>query len=325
MIKHLLAVMLMGATAGVAPIAAAQEWPSRPITIILPTSPGGTGDTMARVLAEGLRTRLGQPIIVENKPGASGILGLQQAVAAPPDGYTFVIGWPQSIVASEFLYKQLPFNAVQDLAPVSRLTINQMVLAVPASVPATNPKEFIAWAKENKGKRSYGSYGLGGFGHLISEHINQEYKLDYVHVPYKGEQPTLMAVAGGEVDFGVVGLFTALKMQEAGRLRIVGTFDPERPKQLPDLPTFKEAGFDDPALINTGWYALFAPKKTPQHIIDRMEKEVRAVLNEPAVSERLSGLGLPLVGSTAQEMKADWDKEIPVYKMLIEKAKVSYD
>lgn len=322
MISKIIGAVLFGSfllSAG----ASAQEWPTRPITIVLPTAAGGTADALVRSVADKVSKRLGQPIIIENKGGASGIVGLQASLQRPADGYTFVVGWPSSIVATQFLVKELPFNAKRDFVPVSMLSVNEMVMVVSSAVPATNLDELVAWAKQNKGKVSYGSYGTGTFGHMATAHFSKTLGLDAVHVPYKGEAPMLLATAGNEVAFSIGVAPAAKRLQDTGKVRLIAITNRERSTNVPDVPTFIESGYTDPAFSVAGWYGLFAPAGTPQAAIDRMEKEVMAVMRLPETQESLSALGMPLIGSTAEELGEAWDSEIPIYKTLIESAGVT--
>lgn len=309
----------------VVPAASSETWPSRHITIIVPSGAGGAADTLTRALGEKLGSRLGTSIVVENKPGASGIVGLQAAARAAPDGYTFVLGWPSSIVATQFLYKDLPFNAKRDFVPISLLSINEMVLTVNSSVPVNNVTELVAWAKQNKGKVSYGSYGTGSYGHLAPAYLSKHQDLGATHVPYKGEMPMLMATASNEVAFSIGVAPTAKRLQEAGKVRVIGLFSRKRSQMHPEIPTIMESGLTDDAYSVSGWYGLFAPAGTPPEIVSRMEKEVGEIMRMTETQESLSALGMPLIGSSAQELREAWDTELPIYERLIKSAEVTLD
>lgn len=326
--RHMLKKTLLGAVlmssmlAG--SIAWAQEWPSRAITIIVGSSPGGTADTMSRALANKLSERLGQSVIIENKPGAAGILGLQAAARAEPDGYTFVLGWPSSIVSTQFLYKDLPFNAKRDFVPVSLLSVNEMVLAVNANLPVKTPKELVEWIKQQpKGSVSYGSYGTGTYGHLAPAYLSKQEDLGAVHVPYKSEMPMLLATSTNEVAFSIGVAPTVKRLQETGKVRVIGLFSRERSKLHPEVPTIMESGLTDDAYSVSGWYGLFAPAKTPPAIVSKMEKTVMEIMRLPETQESLSALGMPLIGSSAQELGQAWDTEIPIYEKLTKSAGVT--
>lgn len=297
----------------------AQEWPGKkPITLIAPAVPGGGLDTLARALANALGKQLNQTVIVESKPGASGILGLQSAARAAPDGYTYVLGWPASIVSTQFLFENLPFDAKRDFDPVSLLVGIEVVLVASSQTPADNVKDLLAWAKANQGKISYGSYGVGGYGHIIQEYLNKNEGLGATHIPYKGEMPMLMGTGANEVAFGVTAASSVTQFKDSGKIKVIASFNPERSAALPNVPTFKESGFTDPAFATSAWYGLFAPKGVAPDTALKMRQAVQAAMKTPELAKTVSALGMTLVASDADVLRNTWYADIPVYKKLVE-------
>jgi len=301
---------------------AQQNWPQRPITLIVPSSPGGMVDTLGRTLADGLSTYLGQTVVVENRSGATGTIGLQAALRAPDDGYTYVIAYPSIVINTQFTFKDLPFNAKRDFQAVSGIAYSELVMSVNAAVPATNPRELVEWMKQQPGNMAYGSYGLGTGGHIAGNYLGALYGINAVHVPYKGEQPMLMAMASSDIVYGIGTFAPAKTVQDSGKIRIIGVLAAERSRFYPDLPTFKELGMDDPALQLGGWFGLFTRKSVPAPIVKKMEEAVHATLRTPLMQERLSTLSVAPWGVSSRDFEERWFKEIPVYHNLLRLAGV---
>jgi len=309
------------------PVAQAQSpntnWPQRPITIIVAAQAGGLGDTIGRTLADGLSTHLGQTVIVENRSGASGTIGLQATLRAPGDGYTYVIGYPSMMINSQLTIKNLPFNIKRAFQAVAGIAITELVMSVNASVPAKEPQELIAWLKNQSGHLSYGSYGEGSYAHVAGYHLGALYGFDAVHVPYKGEQPMLLAIASNDVVYGIGTLTAGKTMQDTGKTRMIGFLTPTRSRYYPDLPTFKESGITDPAFQFLGaWYGLFARSDVPAPVVEKMQQAVIAVLNSPTMQQRLTTLSLVPWGATAAELDATWSAEMPLHHNLLRLAGV---
>jgi len=315
-----LSIALFSAVLALASGAAhAQAWPAqKPITLIAPAAAGGGLDTLARALANRLGKDLGQNIIVENKPGASGILGLQTAARSPADGYTFVMGWPASIVSTQFLFDDLPFDAKADFDPVSLLVGIDVVLVASAQTPAGTVQELVDWAQRNKGKVSYGSYAVGGYGHIALEYLNKTRELGAQHVPYKSEMPTLMGTAGNEVAFSATAYPSVAQFKETGKIKVLAVFSPQRMENLPDVPTFAEAGFPDPVFATSAWYGIFAPKGVPTDISEKMTRAVQAAMNSPELQQVIKTMNMRTVASDAQTLRDAWYSDIPVYEKLVE-------
>ncbi|AFK62766.1 hypothetical protein TKWG_13210 [Advenella kashmirensis WT001] len=299
---------------------ASPNWPEKPITFIVPSSPGGSTDTMARILAEGVSEFLKKPVVVENRSGASGVIGLQAALRAPADGYTYVFGYTTNLILSKFNVKNLSFDARRDFEPVAGVSINEMVISVNTSVPAKNPRELIEWAKTRSGNLTYGSYGPGSYSHMLGSHLASENDIKALHVPYKAEQEMLMGLAMGEISYAVSVLPAAKKMQDGGKTRMVGLISPKRSKIYPDLSTFKEMGINDPAFQLLGWNGLFARKGVPDPIVKKMQGAVLHVLNTREIQDRMAVTSALVWGGTAKELDDTWSKDMKIYKTLVEAA-----
>jgi len=299
------------------------NWPERPITIISTATPGGIVDTLARILAEGVAEYLGQPVIVENRGGASGTIGLQAALRAPADGYTYVSGYPSNLIVSHFTFESLSFNAQRDFQAVVGISTNEMVVNVKASVPVTNPQELVAWARQQSGKLVYGSYGQGSYGHIVADYLGTLYQYEALHVPYKGEQDVMLALASdtNEVAYAIAAMPASKRMQDTGKTRMIGVLASERSALYPDLPTFKEMGISDPTFQLLGWYGLFARKDVPEPVVRKMQDAVLHVLSLPHTRERMAAVsGLPWpVG--AQALQSLWFADLQVYENLLRSTK----
>lgn len=298
------------------------NWPTRPITIIVPSAAGGSTDNVARLVSDRLSQRLGQSIIVENRAGASGVIGLQATLRAPADGYTFVFAYPSNLIASQFIMKDLSFNARRDFVPISGIAINEMVMNVSASVPASNPRELVDWAKSDSGGVTYGSYGHGSYAHMVAHYLGSQNQYEALHAPYKSEQPMLIALASNEISYGISVVTAGKRMQDTGKTRMIGILSPRRSALYPDIPTFKEAGIEDPAFALLGWNGIFAHADTPPAILKKMEAAVRDVMGTAEMKESLLGISSTPWGSTAKELDDVWAAEIPIYRALAESAGV---
>jgi tripartite-type tricarboxylate transporter receptor subunit TctC len=268
----------------------AQAWPTKPVTLVIPFPPGGGTDILARALANRLTARLGQNFIVENLPGAGGILGTQKAAVAQPDGYTYVIGITNTFAINRTFYKKLSYDPIKDFQPVTLLAVSPHIMVINPATPAKNLAEYVEYVKQNKGKLSYASYGNGSTSHLITEMLKAEHGLDLVHVPYKGIPPALADVMGNQVSMLVSSSAPAVPLVQSGRLRAIAIYGDKRLDSLPDVPTMPELGYKDSAL--TLWYGLFAPAGTPIALAERMNAEVKAVMAEKEILETFAKAGL---------------------------------
>jgi len=271
------------------PGAPAQNYPSKPIRLVVPFPAGGGVDTTGRVIGQKLSEYLGQPVVIENRPGAAGTIGVDNVAKSPADGYNLVVTGPGSLTVAPVLYAKVPFDPERDLAPVANLVMMPFILVAHPAVPARNPKELLALAKARPGQLNVASGGTGTATHLVLEMFNILGHVKMVHVSYKGTAPALVDLLGGHAD-----LFfsdpAAVPLVRAGKLKVIGVTSLKRYPALPDAPTIDESaikGFDA-----TNWYPLLAPAGTPKEIVARLTAEVKRALSDPAVKDKLSGQGL---------------------------------
>jgi tripartite-type tricarboxylate transporter receptor subunit TctC len=288
--RHVLSLAL--ATLAALPgLAAAQSpYPSKPIRLVVPFTPGGVTDTSGRLIAEQLSKRLGQQVIVDNKPGASGNIGTQQVAAAEPDGYTVLLGFDGTLTINPHVFDKVPFNAVRDFAPIGKIGDAVLILVSHPAVAAKTLQDVIALSKTQTGGLSYGTSGTGGTPHIAGELLKQRTGANLVHVPYKGGGQALTDVLGGNIPLVYTAVAGAQAHVKSGKLHAVAVSSAQRSKSLPDVPTFIEAGITD-FDINS-WVGLLAPAKTPKAIVDRLTTELNAVLNDPQNRDKLNLMGI---------------------------------
>ena len=291
----------------------AQTFPSKPLRIVVPFSPGGVADSSARVISDKLGARLGQSVLVENRPGASGNIGTQQVAASPPDGYTLLLGFDGTMVVNPHVYAKLPFDTLRDFAPVTKLGDATLILVAHPSVPAKDLREFLQIAK--KQNFSYGSAGTGSTPHLAGELLAQRTGIGLTHVPYKGGGQAMGDVVGGQIPLVFTAIATAQQFVKAGKLKGLGISSARRSSSLPEVPTFVESGLD--GFVVDSWVGILAPAKTPQPIVARLQKEIAAVLAEPETRERYATLGIEPAGNSpeqfTEQIRADlarWEKVV---------------
>ncbi len=312
-----------GAAALALPVRAQSPWPSRPIRIVVPYTAGGFTDQMARLLQAGLQQRLGQPVIVDNKPGANGIIGVDAVAKAAPDGYTFGV-FIAAYAANTTLYPKLPYDPKKDLAGVSLMGISPLVAAVAMNAPFKTLAELVAYGKSHPGKISYASSGTGSAAHLTSELMRSVTGVDMVHVPYKGASPALADLLGGQVPLFLDPPPNLIQPAKAGKIRLIGVASDKRLAALPDVPTFAEQGY--PGLVGSTWAAMLAPAGTPAAIVQRMSEEVARIIRSPEVSRRLEEtMGTIPEGSTPQECDAFIAAETAKWARVIRSAGVTLD
>ena len=282
--------------------ALAQAWPNRPVRLLVPFAAGaGTNDIMARLVGQHLGAGLGQPVVIENRPGAGGIAGTDAAAKAAPDGYTFLIT-NVSLVTSAYLYARLPYDPQKDFVPVSLVATAPLMLVVHPSVAASSVQELIALARANPGRLSYGSGGVGSTPHLSGELFKSLAGIDALHVPYKGGAPALNDLLGGQLSFMIENVPGTMPFVKGGKLRALAITSAERSPLDPTLPTMAEAGV--PGYEVVGWNGIVAVAGTPPGIVARLQAEVGKALRLPEVRERLAALGGEPVGSTPEEFGA---------------------
>jgi len=277
--------------------ALAQDYPAKPVRIVVPFAPGGVADNSARVVAEPLSLRLGQQVVVENRPGASGNIGTQQAAQAAPDGYTLLLGFDGTMVINPHVFAKIPFDTVGDFAPVTKLGDATLILVAHPSTGFKSLSNLVEAAKTKP--YAYGTSGTGGTPHLAGELLKQRTGVQLEHVPYKGGGPAVIDVVGGQIPLVFTAVASAQQYVRTGRLVGLGVPGAKRASSLPDVPTFQEsglAGFD----VNS-WVGIFAPSKTPPAIVARLHKELAAVLQSAFVKERYATLGIEPVGNTPEQ------------------------
>ena len=303
----------------------AQNWPTKPITIIVPFPAGGGTDTIARTLADKMGPKLGQNIIIDNKSGAGGILGTDAVAKAKPDGHTLVLSLTTSLLINQFLYKKLPYNPEKDLVMVSQIGVGPLMLVAGAGVPAKNVDELKKYVAANKGKVSYATYGVGSVPHLTLAHLDKILDADMSHVPYKGEAPLLQDLVGGQVHIAIVGLAGARPFLENGKLRAIGITGEKRVSAYPTVPTLAEQGLKDDIFRIVGWSGIAAPAGTPKAIQQRIADEVRAAVQLPDVKAKLDLFGLDPVARGPDEFLAAYKKDRPVWEKAVKDSGATLD
>ena len=297
--------LMMAAAAAPALLGAparAQAWPARPIRLVVPYAPGGATDIIGRAMAAELTRQLGQPVNVDNRPGAGGNIGSEFVARSTPDGHTLVVS-PSSLHGiTPFLYSKLTYDPNKDLAPIIVMGAFANVLVVNTSVKAGSVAELVALIRANPGKFSYASSGSGSTIHLSGEMFRQMLNLDIAHIPYKGSGPALTDLIGGQVQLMFDNIPSAISQIRAGKLKALATTGPKRAAALPDLPTMIEAGF--PNYQSTAWFGLSAPAGTPRDIIERLNAEGQKAVRAPEFVKRMNELGYEIVGGTAEQMAA---------------------
>ena len=294
------------------PVFAADTWPSRPIKLIVPFSPGGSTDITARVLADGLRPVLGQTVLVENRPGASGNIAGDAVAKSAPDGYTFLVS-SATLVVNISLYKNLPYDYVQDLAPVSQTHFSTNVLVVSPTLPVANLAEFIAYVKSGK-PVNYGTAGLGSSQHLAAALFNNMVAGNMVHVPYKGGAPATTALLGGEIQAIFAPLIEVLPHIRAGTIKVLGVCGKKRSPLVPDVPMISDFL---PGYEMTSWNGILAPAKTPADIVNKLSEAIVKVLNQPSVKAHFAEADKEQVGSSPAEFKQFIATEVERLRMQV--------
>ena len=301
--KTAFALLLAAAGALTLTSAAAQDgYPTKTITLVVPTPPGGGADTVARLFAERLGKTLGQQMIVDNRPGANGMLGTDVVARAAPDGYTLLFTYAAAQVVNPSLYKKVPYDAAKAFAPVAQIGRGGNLLMVRADLPVKTLKEFVDYAKARPGKLTYCSWGNGSGGHLTMESLKKQAGLDITHVPYKGSAACTQDIIGGQVDAGFGDVSSTLPHVRAGKVRALAVSGPTRVPQLPDVPTMNEAGYP---FTTYAWYGIFAPAATPPAIVKRLNTEVNKLLADPTMREKLATLNFADLPTPTPEQFAE--------------------
>ncbi len=305
---------------GVTAAHAQDIYPSKPVRMIVPYAPGGPIDVWGRILVQKLTEALGQTVVLDNRPGANGIVGTDLVAKSPPDGYTFMYQ-TGSHVANVSIYKKLPYDSVRDFAPITQMaTTHGMVLVVNPSVPAKSLSEFIALAKSRPGKLNFASAGAGNATHLAAEMMMAAAGLDIVHVSYKGGGPALNDVIAGQIEMMMVSVAQGAPFVKAGKVRALAITAARRAPLLANIPTFQESGF--PGFEFAGWHGLWFPAGVPRDRVARIHKEVAKIMFSPDMKQRLDDLGFVPLASTPEEFAKFIDREIALYAKLIKAAKI---
>ena len=297
----------------------AQAYPARTVTIVTPFSPGGPVDTMARVFASKLNESMGQPVIVENRAGAGGAIGMNSVAKAEPDGYT-ILYTPNSIAINPALYRKLPFNAEKDLVPVTQALSTTLVIAAHPKLKIATVQDLVALAKSQPGKLNFGSSGVADPLQLGMEMLKISTGTDMLAIPYKGQGPMFTALLAGEVDVAVVSLQAALAPARSGQLRLLAVTGAKRSVAIPDVPTVAESGV--PGYEISSWHGFFAPAGTPREIVMRIQREVARAVQLPDVRQRVESTGNEVVGSTPEEFDAKFRADVARFKKIVQDARI---
>ena len=306
-----LTALLIGAALLPIGIADAQprEFPDHPVKLIVPFTPGGNADVVARMVAQGMTEQLKQSVVVENRPGANAMIGAEAVARAPADGYTMLLATAESHAINPHIYKKMNYDALKDFAPVGVIGHFPFALVINPKLPAQNLAEFIDYAKKNKGKINFASWGVGSTSQIAFEQFKQTTGIDGVHVPFQGAAPAITAVAGGQVDAFMVPLTVAVPQSKSGRVRLLGVNTAQRVATSPDIPTLSEQGV---AVVSGGWHVLMVPKATPAEVVTQLNKALRASTSAPAMRISLLKAGVdPANTSSAEAEKmllAEWQR-----------------
>ncbi len=294
-----------------------QNWPDKPVRLVAPYPPGGQTDLVSRFLAERVGSALGQSVIVENKAGAQGIVGLEAVKIAPPDGYTFVYVNVSNISINPHVHAKLPYDGLRDFAPVTQIGLSVLAMVVPASLNVKTLPEFIAYAKARPGKLSFASFGTGSTSHIYGEMLKGSAGIDMVHVPYKGAGPAVQDVIAGHAQMAIQDLAAVGPNVRAGKLVALAVTGPKRWPAFADLQTFAEQG---QPLDIAGWNGIMAPANTPKSIVERMSFEINKAIQSPDGRERMLQMGLLATGTTPEEFADVIRRDTPRWGEVIRKA-----
>jgi tripartite-type tricarboxylate transporter receptor subunit TctC len=318
-IKKIFAAAVLAAAAV---CAHAQNYPTKPIRLILPFPPGAPSDLVGRTIGQKMGEQMGQQLVPDNRSGAGGTVGLALVAKAPPDGYTVMVSSP-TIALSPLLYSNLSYDVGRDFAPVARLASIENVMLVHPSVPVKTLKDFIGLARASPGKLNYGSGGPGTTNHLANELLKSLEKLNMVHVPYKGATLATTALMGGEVDEVIVSVASVLPLIKAGRVKPLAVLSEKRVATLPNVPTSTEAGF--PNFKMSIWYGMFAPANTPREIVQRLHREAAKAYEDPALMKHMAAAGMDPWLGTPEQMGALLKSEMARYAKIIQAAGIKKD
>lgn len=319
---RIIGIALALAALAVAPVRA-QDYPSRPLRILVPYAPGGIADIAARIVGGKLTEALRQQVVVENRPGGNGIIAVTDAARSLPDGYTLVMATAGDVTINPVLFKELPYDVDRDLAPITSVSDAPMAFAASGVSPFRSVADVLAAAKAAPGTINVATPGYGSMNHLVLESIAYNAGTKFVHVPYKGGAPAAQALVAGDVPLGILASSSVAPHLQGGRIRVLAITTGERSPLNPDWPTLKEAGAG--AISASNWTALIAPKGTPQSVIDKLAAEVAKILNAQDVKARFAAGGVSTIPSSPAELEARIKRELAVYRAIVEKANVHVD
>ncbi len=286
-------------------VAAAQEYPSKPIKLVIPFGPGSLADAVPRLIQPALEASLGQRLVIEHRPGAGGNVGAQAVLAAPPDGYTLMMAATNNLVINQYVFRDMKFDPLADLQPVALVAEVPLILQTHPSVPAASLREFIAHARANPGKLNYGSPSTATLPHLAMEIFARAAGLQLVHVPFKGGAPAMNALIANDVQAMLIGYATTAGQVKSGQVRPIAVASDKRLAALPQVPTFGEAGFPElQAAVPGNWWGMVGPRGMPQPVVQRLARDIAAALGDPATRRKYEDLGLTPVGSSPDEFAA---------------------
>jgi tripartite-type tricarboxylate transporter receptor subunit TctC len=320
--RDAVALLLAAAIGGPAP-ALAQAWPDKPIRLIVGFAPGGFTDVLARLLGQKLSERLGQPVLVENKPGAAGTLAADQVAKARPDGHTLLLGHSNSNAVAPALYPKLPYDVVRDFTPIVRVATTPLLLTINPAIPATDVRSFIALARTRQNGFSYASSGNGSSQHLAAARFMLATGTRMTHVPYKGSGQAIVDLLAGTVDLNFESPPNVLPHLQSGKLRALAITSTQRSPLLPDVPTLAEAGVRDAEMLQ--WFAVLGPAGLPPPILQRLNGELVAILRQPDVVEKIASQGGEIIGGTPAEFAAFLPRDVAAWAQLIKQADIRVD
>jgi len=302
---------------------ATDVYPAKALRLIVPFPPGGPADALARLVGDKLSASLGKAVVVDNRPGAGGNIGMELGARSAPDGYTLVLAPAGNLTVNPFLYRNVPYDVGRDFAPVTVIAAVPNVLVVHPSVPAKSVAELVRHAKAHPGTLNYSSPGNGSGAHLAGELFKSMTGVDIVHIPFNGIAPAVTAVVGGQVQIMFAGAPSALPQVKAGRLVALGVASPKRIAAAPDLPTLAESGL--PGFDVTSWYSIVVPSGTPNDIIARLRSEIASALTQPDIQEKLAGLGAEPIGNTPAEFAAMLKVETAKWGKIVKDANIQVE
>lgn len=311
------------AAAGVQLTSAQEAWPSKPLRLVVPFTPGGVTDTSGRLIAEHLGKRLGQQVVVDNKPGASGNIGTSLVKSASPDGYTLLQGFDGTMVINPHVFAKVPFDTAKDFAPIGKIGDATLILVAHPDVPAKTLAEVIALSKSRAGGLSYGTSGTGGTPHIAGELLKQRTLANLTHIPYKGGGQAMTDVLGGTIPLVYTAIAGAHGHVKSGKLKAIAVSSAQRSAALPEVPTFIEGGVTD--FVVNSWVGLLAPVGTPAPVIARLNSELNAVLNDPVVLDKLRALGIEAKPGSDEQFRDEIKRDLARYGQVVKAAGIQLD